>query len=100
MRTIVPVFVKVSGRMFNPSYDVLPFVAMVFLYFSSFCVYHIKLVVMPELTPTMWMLNNHRHKSETEQDWEIFAECVREAMSRFSGLAIDNRTNKEKIVYE
>ena len=89
MRTITPIFVKFTGRMFNPAYDVLPFIAMVFLYFSSFCIYHISLTIMPDFSPTMWMLNNHRGKSENEEDWEIYAECVREAMARYSGLELD-----------
>jgi len=55
---------------------------------------------MPEFTPTMWMLNNHRNRSQEEEDWEIYGECVREAMARYSGLTLDNRTNKEKLDYE
>ena len=48
----------------------------------------------------MWMLNNHSSKSDTEEDWDIYAECVREAMARHSGLRMDDRTNKEKLDYE
>ena len=53
---------------------------------------------MPEFTPTEWMLENHRGKSE--HDWEVYAECVREAMARQGGFILDNRTNREKLAYE
>ena len=100
MRSVTPVVVKVTNSMFSPAYDILPFVPMLFFYFSSFCIYHISLTVLPEFTPTMWMLENQGDKSAEGQDWEVFAECVREAMARYSGLQIDHRTNKEKLLYE
>ena len=53
---------------------------------------------MPEFTPTEWMLEHHRDKGE--HDWEIFAECVREAMARHSGFELCNRSNREKLDYE
>ena len=53
---------------------------------------------MPEFTPTEWMLDNHRSKSE--HDWEVYAECLREAMAKAGGFAISERTNREKLAYE
>ena len=42
--------------------------------------YHIKLHIMPEFRPTQWMLDNHKHYGD--EDWKIFAECVRDAMAK------------------
>lgn len=55
---------------------------------------------MPEFRPTSWMLENHRDKSETGQDWEIFAECVRAAMASYSGLIPVSPSLKDKVAYE
>jgi len=38
---------------------------------------------MPEFTPTLKMLELHADKGAEE--WEIYAECIREAMSKASG---------------
>ena len=53
---------------------------------------------MPEFTPTEWMLANHSSKGE--QDWEIYAECVREAMARHGNFLLWSRPIKEKMLYE
>lgn len=100
MRTVQPVFAKITERMFMPMYDVLPFFPMLVLWYSSFCVYHLQFTIMPEFSPTVWMLENHKGKSETGQDWEIFAECAREAMARYSGLLPVNPSLKDKVAYE
>jgi len=53
---------------------------------------------MPEFTPTEWMLDNKKDKGET--DWEIYAECVREAMAKSGGFLLDHRPVREKLAYE
>ena len=40
--------------------------------------YKITLTICPEFTPTMKMLELHADKGE--EDWEIYAECVRDLM--------------------
>lgn len=54
---------------------------------------------MPEFTPTEWMLDNKKEKGENGRDWEIFAECVREAMSRHGDLILDTRSIRDKLAY-
>ena len=39
-------------------------------------------------TPTKKMLEMHKDKGE--EDWEIYAECLREAMAKQSGFEICN----------
>ena len=53
---------------------------------------------MPDFTPTEWMLANHSNKGE--QDWEIYAECVREAMAKHGNFLLWSRPIKEKLLYE
>ena len=60
--------------------------------------FNLQLNIMPEFTPTEWMLEKHANKSE--HVWEVFAECVREAMGRQGGFILDNHTNRDKLAYE
>ena len=40
--------------------------------------YKITLTILPEFTPTLKMLELHADKGK--EDWEIYAECVRDLM--------------------
>ena len=53
---------------------------------------------MPEFTPTEWMLDNHADKGK--EDWEIFGECVREAMCRQGKFDKCDRPIRDKLEYE
>ena len=46
---------------------------------------------MPDFTPNAWMLENHADKGK--EPWEIYAWCLRDAMSKHSGL----KTLKSKL---
>lgn len=43
------------------------------------------------------MLDKHRHKSEHE--WEVFAECVREAIAKHGNFDLETRSTKHKFAY-
>jgi len=58
------------------------------------------MTIMPEFTPTEWMLNTHRNKAANGEDWEVYAECVREAMARHGNFLISNNPIREKLAYE
>ena len=55
---------------------------------------------MPDFTPNPWMLENFADKGS--EPWEIYAWCVREAMSRASGIkTLDEKLSlKEKLAFE
>ena len=53
---------------------------------------------MPEFKPTEWMLDN-QHKDKTN-NWEIYAECLREAMARQGGFNLEDRPNRQRLAYE
>ena len=57
---------------------------MLVMYYSSLCFHFLKLEIMPEFKPTYWMLENHKDKGGSA--WEVYSECVREAMARRSGM--------------
>ena len=53
---------------------------------------------MPPFTPNAVMLERHADKGE--QPWEIFAWCVRDAISKQSGLKKQSNNNfKDKYAY-
>ena len=67
MRTIVPVVIKPPDRYMMPTYEVVEFLPGLIQQLSSFCFHYLEIKVMPEFTPTEWMLDNHRDKGD--QDW-------------------------------
>ena len=99
MRTVIPCFITLSDSHYKPIFDTLPFWPMFWLMMSSLTFVHLKINIMPEFTPNEWMLNNHR-KDENMEDWEVYAQCVREAISQQSGFTVDDTTCREKLIYE
>ena len=41
-----------------------------------------------------------RHADKGEEDWEIYAECVRDILCKHSGLKKSDQPIKEKLTYE
>ena len=98
LRTVRPVVAKVSNRYFNPMYDSLEYLPCLIMYVSSLCMYNLHLTIMPEFKPTYWMLNQHKDKGKTA--YEVYAQCVREAMAETGGLMLEDRPIKAKLAYE
>lgn len=95
---MIPTFVKFGEHYMHPTYDTVPFWPLLILYLSSLSFYNTKMTIMPEFTPTEWMLENHKDKGS--EPWEIYAECVRLAMARQGGFILDDHTVREKLAYE
>ena len=53
---------------------------------------------MPEFTPNDFMLNKQANRGE--EPWEIYAECVRDAMCKHGKFAKSDRPIREKLAYE
>ena len=100
MRSVKPCYIKFNQQYINPTYDIVPFLSFLVLIMSSFTFFRAEITIMPEFTPTEWMLDNKKDKSEEGHDWEIFAECLRETMAKSGGFKIDNRPIREKLAYE
>ena len=97
MRTVRPCYIEFTKRWFLPTWDAFGFWEFVILVMSSLCTYQCKIVVLPEFTPNDKMLQLHADKGE--EDWEIFAECVRDVMSKKSGLPKNDLMLREKLLY-
>ena len=55
---------------------------------------------MPDFTPNPWMLEKHADKGD--EPWMIYAWCVRDAMSKYSGIkTLDEKLSlKDKLAFE
>jgi len=76
----------------------LPFGHYLTLFVCSMNIWTTKVYIMPEFTPTLKMLELHADKGDEE--WEIYAECIREAMSKASGKPMLDQPMRDKVNYE
>jgi len=99
MRTIQPACVMVDGpHMVDHAWGATPFFWYLFLLVSSLCGFVCTVHILPSFTPTMKMLELHADKGK--EDWEIYAECLRAAMAKYSGLKTSNPEIRNVVQYE
>ena len=100
MRTVVPTFIKYQSKgNVNLAYDVMNLFQHWVLVMCQFRMSSVQVTIMPPFTPNEHMLNKFR-TSEEQEDWQIYAECVRDLISKHSGLPKAERIDhKEKIMY-
>ena len=101
MRTVTPVYQRSTNcHDIAVTFDSIGYFALKIMILSSLSFRHQKLQIMPDFTPTPWMLEKHADKGS--EPWEIYAWCVRDAISKFSGVAtIDYRLKtKDRIAFE
>ena len=80
MKTVRPCCVQISKPWFDPCLEIIDLWEYCILFISSLCSYQCKIVVLPEFTPNDKMLKLHADKGK--EDWEIFAECVRNVICK------------------
>ena len=102
MRTVIPVYFKMYPQQatVNPVYDVVDFLNFWFMFCAQITFFHGQLTIMPPFTPNEHMLKTQAHRSPTKEPWEIFAECVRDAMCVHGGFIKDNTSQRDKLTYE
>jgi hypothetical protein len=84
--------------MFRNTYDVISFIDMIVLLFSSIEPRKSTLYIMPPFEPNSAMLNKHSDKGQS--NWEIYAWCIRDAMAKAGGFSKCEVANKEKLIFE
>lgn len=84
--------------MMHPTYDVISFFELVVLTAASFTTCSTKMMIMPTFVPNDYMFEKFADKG-TEK-WEIYAWCLRDAMSIASGLPCTDQSLAEKLEYE
>ena len=92
----------------SPTYDVIDFNSWMILMLSSLTFYTTTLCIMPDFRPNDQMLTRGRHLMQEfygdqkcgYQDWEVYAWCLRDAMSKASGLGTTEFALSDKVQYE
>ena len=84
MRTTTPCYFSISSGSVSPTYDILNLGPLVIFLLANINFRCARINIMPEFTPNSWMLENHADKGN--EPWKIFAWCVRDAMSKYSGI--------------
>ena len=98
MRTVQPCFVNLSSSAVRPCYDIMNLPELLIMLCSRFSCMTSTLTIMPPFMPNDKMLQLHADKGE--QDWEIFAWCVRDAICKAGNLKkFDNGSLRQKNVY-
>ena len=101
MRTVTPVYQTCSSTQdLNVTFDSVAYWALMVLICSSISCRKQKLHVMPDFTPTPWMLEKHADKGN--EPWEIYAWCVNDAIAKYGGISkMEERlTTKDRIAIE
>ena len=84
--------------MVSPCYDTIDFVPLVVLLLSQISFTPVTLHILPEFTPNSRMLELHADKGA--EPWEVFAWCVRDVISKKSGLPKEKNNNlQDKFAY-
>lgn len=97
LRTIQPCYVKISHSMIDAQYNVLDILHQIVLLWSSFCCFTTTVHILPEFTPNDHMMRTQRHRGESE--WEIYAECVRDAIAKHGNFEKEERPIREFLQY-
>ena len=99
MKTVKPCYLTINdGHVVNASWDVIQFWPLIIFIISSMSMFKITLTFLPEFTPTLKMLELHADKGG--EDWEIYAECVRDLMLKQSGRQKSDQPLREKVAFE
>ena len=86
MRTVTPSFFSISSGQISPTYEIIALGPLQILLMSSLYFRWAKISIMPDFTPNPWMLEKYADKGN--EPWEIYAWCVRDAMSKHSGIKV------------
>jgi hypothetical protein len=100
MRTVTPSFFSITSGQISPTYDIISMIPLMVLLKSSLYFRCGKLTRMPEFTPTPYMLEKYADKGD--EPWMIYAWCLRDAISKYSGMACLNEklSLKDKKAFE
>jgi len=88
-----PLVVKYSSSEFNPAHDVMPMHIHLVVLMSQFT-NSLEVTDLPIFEPNKYLYETHRKADQ--QNWEVYANAVRECMSDISGLPTSEASIKDK----
>lgn len=87
MKPVIPSYITYETGHIKPFLDSAELIPLSCLLCASLELIKVTLNIMPEFRPNQTMLDKHSDDQKNGQkDWEIFANCVRDAISEQSGL--------------
>ena len=87
MRTVTPCIFKIGSGQIRPTYDSINFFEHQFILLANFSFHMANLYILPEFTPTPWMLQHHADKDPEGTDpWKIYAWCVRDLIAKYGNI--------------
>ena len=93
---VKPVWVKYRGSYFHPTWETLPFVVHVVLLLSQFYS-SLELIYMPIFVPNDYLFEQKKNLAKSKE--LVYAEAIREIMSKHSGLGKWDISIPEKLKY-
>ena len=84
MRTVQPTYIKIEGGDVQLTYSMIDILVLMLLLSSELSVRKATLNIMPPFEPNEVMLTKHADKGK--EDWQIYAWCVRDAISKAGGF--------------
>ena len=79
MMTVVPTYCTFSGGSVHLTHSVLDNSVTIIMLLSEITIRKVTINIMPPFTPNDLMLKMHADKGN--EDWEIYAWCVRDAIA-------------------
>lgn len=92
-----PVVLQYESAGVSPAYDVMPFFP---LYILQCCSYNFtcRFTELPPFIPNEYLFKTHG--APGKEQWEVYADAVRDIMLEVGGLRKDNSSQMDKIKYE
>lgn len=100
MRTVTPSFFSITSGQISPTYEIVSLIPLMMLLLSSLYFRCGKITILPEFTPTPYMLEKYADKGK--DPWMAYAWCVRDVISKYSGyISLDEKLSlKDKKAFE
>ena len=98
MRTVQPTFCKVTGGRVRLVYSILEIPVLFIMLLSEMTFRKATIYIMPPFEPNDEMLTLHADKGN--EDWEIYAWCLRDAMAKAGEFKkLDNNPYESRTAY-
>jgi lysophosphatidylcholine acyltransferase/lyso-PAF acetyltransferase len=94
---VTPVVLKYKSEMFYNAYDIIEYFPM-FIMQNCVTDFTCTLLELPPFIPNDYLFCNHA--TSGKEKWEIYAEAVRQVMSKASGIPTTEASQREKIKYQ
>ena len=99
LNTVTPVVITYNSRdWLKVQWDVINFIELIILTFSSPQISDCFVDELPPFVPNDYLFEHHKDKGESK--WEIYAWAVRDVMSKVSGKPKIEVDPRDKIIYK